>query len=151
MDGQGDEKDTDLPKQSVVRAAKNSRARDYMLSAELQQALVAASTEFVHLVTSEANDSCEKAGKKLLTPELVIGACEKLGFGHYAEQLRELAGQADETARAAREKKKSSQNVCTPEERARLQQLLFAEAAQQMKGTSVVPGGGSDGGNNNPK
>ena len=37
-------------------------------------AIIDASTEFIHLISSDANDICEKESKKTIAPEHIISA-----------------------------------------------------------------------------
>lgn len=37
-------------------------------------------TEFIHLISSEANDICEKESKKTIAPEHIIGALNVRSF-----------------------------------------------------------------------
>jgi hypothetical protein len=43
------------------------------------------SSEFIHLISSEANDACEKDQKKTIAPEHVVAALKALGFDNYVE------------------------------------------------------------------
>ncbi len=44
--------------------------------------------EFVHLISSEANDICEKSGRKTISPEHVMEALKSLGFSDYLDQVQ---------------------------------------------------------------
>lgn len=46
-----------------------------------------ASAEFIHLISSEANDACEKDSKKTIAPEHVVAALKALGFDDYVEEV----------------------------------------------------------------
>ena len=43
--------------------------------------------EFIHLISSEANDACEKDQKKTIAPEHVVSALKALGFDTYIEEV----------------------------------------------------------------
>jgi hypothetical protein len=43
--------------------------------------------EFIHLISSEANDACEKDQKKTIAPEHVVSALKALGFDTYIDEV----------------------------------------------------------------
>lgn len=43
--------------------------------------------EFINLVSSEANDVCNKEDKRTIAPEHVLKALQVLGFGEYIEEV----------------------------------------------------------------
>jgi hypothetical protein len=61
----------------------------------------------------------------------VARACVALGFG-FGTELAEARDELESQRKAAK-LRKSSQVVVPPEERARLQELMFAQAAQDMQ------------------
>lgn len=124
------EEDLGLPKQTIVKRARKNQPKVF-LNADVQDLLVTCSTEFVRLITSEANEAAKNAGKTTITPEFIIEACKRLGFESYAEHLRNVANSFSDDVKEKRDKKKSSQNAISQEERARLQELMFAEAAAE--------------------
>lgn len=44
------------------------------------------SLEFIHLISSEANEACEATSKKTISPEHVVSALKSLGFEAYVEE-----------------------------------------------------------------
>ena len=126
----GDEA-VDLPKSTVVKRAKKNH-HGIIINNDVQDALVTSSTEFIKLITSEASEVAKGADRTTITPAFIIEACKRLGFEHYTEQLQAVANSASDDAKEKRDKKRSSQSAISPEERARLQELMFAEAAAEL-------------------
>jgi histone H3/H4 len=46
--------------------------------------------EFIHLISSEANEICEKEKKKTIAGDHVIAALKNLGFDEYIKEMEEL-------------------------------------------------------------
>ena len=47
--------------------------------------------EFIHLVSSEANEICERETKKTISADHVIKALIELGFEDYVQDIQEIA------------------------------------------------------------
>lgn len=47
-------------------------------------------TEFIHLIASEANEICEKETKKTIAGEHVVAALQALGFEEYVEEVDDV-------------------------------------------------------------
>lgn len=48
--------------------------------------LLVLAPEFIHLISSEANEACEATSKKTISPEHVVTALKSLGFETYIEE-----------------------------------------------------------------
>ncbi len=72
----------------------------------------------------------DRAERAVVAANDVEAACKALGFDFGAE-LRQTRGELESKKKAAKIRK-SAQTVIPPEERARLQELMFAEAAKDM-------------------
>jgi len=46
--------------------------------------------EFVQLVSSHANELCEKENKKVISPEHILQSLEELGFGDYCQEVKQV-------------------------------------------------------------
>lgn len=103
-------------------------------------------TEFVQLLSSEANDICERDRKKTITPEHVLRALTALGMERFSHDVQEEYDRAktDEKLKAKgnRRAAKERKPVVDTEELLRQQEALFAQAR------SDPMGGGDDGGGN---
>jgi histone H3/H4 len=64
---------------------------DVSFSKETRDLLTECSVEFIHLVSSEANEICEKEGRKTIAAEHVTKALQELGFSEYISHINEIA------------------------------------------------------------
>lgn len=91
--------------------------------------------EFIHLITSEANDLCEKDNKKTITHEHVYSAFENLGYKHYIE---ECEGVYEEHVKISKMKpgkiNKLKESGLTMDELYRTQMTLFENAKKAYQG-----------------
>lgn len=92
-------------------------------------------TEFVHLVTSEANEICTADNKATMNPEHIIKALQQLEFPEFKDELTQLLEQFKQENKDAgkqkRERKmRKDDNSMTEEEAIALQQQLFDQAKQ---------------------
>ncbi|XP_064616187.1 protein Dr1-like [Liolophura sinensis] len=122
---------------SIPRAALNKMIKELVpnvrVANDARELILNCCTEFIHLVSSEANDICNKQQKKTISPEHVLGALDSLGFGTYKDDA--MAVLAEAKAVAAKKRKGSSrlENLGIPEEELlRQQQELFAKARQEQ-------------------
>ncbi|KAG8903205.1 negative cofactor 2 transcription regulator complex subunit ncb2, partial [Tulasnella sp. 403] len=95
--------------------------------------------EFIHLISSEANEICEKESKKTISPEHVVGALKVLGFEGYVEEVEEVLKDHKQQQKD-REKKvsKFEQSGLTEEELLQRQEALFAEARARAAGAAAT-------------
>lgn len=90
-------------------------------------------TEFIHLISSEANYVCNQKNKKTINAEHIVDALDRLGFGDYKDEA--IAVQNDCKEHAATRKRQSTrlENLGIPEEELlRQQQELFALAREEQ-------------------
>lgn len=87
----------------------------------------AASPEFIRLVSSEANDVCEKSGKRTIGTEHCVQALKDLGFEPY---LKDIEGVVEDhkAEQKMKERKNSKMALAglTDEELQKQQEALFA-------------------------
>lgn len=60
------------------------------VSSDARDLYQACANEFVHMVSEEANVSCDAEQRRTITPDHLFAALERLGFGEYVERLRPL-------------------------------------------------------------
>nr|XP_045369163.1 protein Dr1 isoform X1 [Camelus bactrianus] len=79
---------------TIPRAAINKMIKETLPSVRVandaRELVVNCCTEFIHLISSEANEICNKSEKKTISPEHVIQALESLGFGSYISEVKEV-------------------------------------------------------------
>jgi histone H3/H4 len=58
---------------------------------ESRDLLIDCCVEFIHLVSSEANEICERETKKTISADHVVKALVELGFEDYVQEIQEIA------------------------------------------------------------
>ena len=58
---------------------------------ESRDLLIDCCVEFIHLVSSEANEICERETKKTISADHVVKALIELGFEDYVQEIQEIA------------------------------------------------------------
>ncbi|XP_026527610.1 protein Dr1 [Pseudonaja textilis] len=122
---------------TIPRAAINKMIKETLPSVRVandaRELVVNCCTEFIHLISSEANEICNKSEKKTISPEHVIQALESLGFGSYISEVKEVLQECKTVALKRRKANSRLENSGIPEEELlRQQQELFAKARQQQ-------------------
>ncbi|CAJ0920173.1 unnamed protein product [Ranitomeya imitator] len=122
---------------TIPRAAINKMIKETLPSVRVandaRELVVNCCTEFIHLISSEANEICNKSEKKTISPEHVIQALESLGFGSYISEVKEVLQECKTVALKRRQANSRLENLGIPEEELlRQQQELFAKARQQQ-------------------
>jgi hypothetical protein len=90
-------------------------------------------SEFIHLISSESNEVCEKESKKTISGEHVIGALKNLGFDDYVQEMQDLLKEHQQSVKQDREKKNSKKDVgMTEEELIQYQEEMFKKARERL-------------------
>ncbi|ELU18238.1 hypothetical protein CAPTEDRAFT_165016 [Capitella teleta] len=124
----GDDDDLSIP-----RAALNKMIKELVpnirIANDARELILNCCTEFIHLVSSEANEMCNNQQKKTITPDHILSALDSLGFGAYKEEARAVLQETKEVAKRKRKGSSRLENSGIPEEELlRQQQELFAKA-----------------------
>lgn len=120
-----------MPKATVNKFANEiASSLDVRLTAETRELIAQCCSEFVQLLSSEANEICESDSKKTITPEHVLRALTQLGLERY---LPEVAAEyekvrADDRSRGRAAAKRDRKKQPDTAELLRMQQQLFALA-----------------------
>lgn len=106
---------------------------DVTFAREARDALVDMCVEFVHLLSSESNDVCEREQKKTISAEHVLRALQELGFPQFAPQIEKVM-EEHRVAVKARERKvnKFESSGLSQEELLRQQEELLAQARSRF-------------------
>lgn len=142
----GSAEDVSLPKATVNKFANElASALEVRLAMDTRELVAECCSEFVQLLSSEANEVCEKDSKKTITPEHVLRALKQLGFEQYyndvAEEFERIKN--DEKGRGREKAKRDRKNSAPSEELLRLQEALFAKAREDpMNMADKGPSGG---------
>uniref|UniRef100_H3B7Y4 Protein Dr1 n=2 Tax=Latimeria chalumnae TaxID=7897 RepID=H3B7Y4_LATCH len=122
---------------TIPRAAINKMIKEILPSMRVandaRELVVNCCTEFIHLISSEANEICHRSDKKTINPEHVMQALESLGFGSCISEVKEALKECKTAALQRRKANSRLENLGIPEEELlRQQQELFAKAKQQQ-------------------
>lgn len=100
---------------------------------ESRELILNCCTEFIHLISSEANDVCNKRNKKTINAEHVLEALDRLGFPDYKAEAEAVLNDCKEVAAKRRKQSTRLEHLGIPEEELlRQQQELFAKAREQQ-------------------
>lgn len=100
---------------------------------ESRELIMNCCTEFIHLISSEANEICKQNNKKTINAEHVLAALEKLGFADYKDDATAVLIDCKEVAANRRRQSTRLENLGIPEEELlRQQQELFARAREEQ-------------------
>lgn len=135
--------DVALPKATVNKFANDvASTLDVRLTMDTRELIADCCSEFVQLLSSEANDICERDQKKTITPEHLLRALQQLGFERYFREVAEdyqktkAEDRGGKREKARKDRKKG--NVPT-EELLALQEALFAKAREDPMNVSGGP------------
>ncbi|KAG8945719.1 negative cofactor 2 transcription regulator complex subunit ncb2 [Tulasnella sp. 424] len=137
--------DLSLPKATVYKLIGELLPQEVTCTKETRDLVIECCVEFIHLISSEANEICEKESKKTISPEHVVQALKVLGFEGYVEEVEEVLKDHKQQVKD-REKKvsKFEQSGFSQEELLAQQEALFAEArARAAAAQQTQPAGPS--------
>uniref|UniRef100_G1KE76 Protein Dr1 n=1 Tax=Anolis carolinensis TaxID=28377 RepID=G1KE76_ANOCA len=125
----GNDDDLTIPRAAINKMIKETLP-NVRVANDARELVVNCCTEFIHLVSSEANEICNKSEKKTISPEHVIQALESLGFGSYISEVKEVLQECKTVALKRRKANSRLENLGIPEEELlRQQQLLIAQVS----------------------
>lgn len=123
---------------TIPRAAVNKYIREVCpnirVGFDTRELLLQCCTEFIHVISSEANQICNDNQKKTITADHILKSLVNLGFGDYVAEAEAVL--RDCKALAAKKRRKCSrlENLGIPEEDLlRQQQELFAKAREEQQ------------------
>ncbi|KAF5393901.1 hypothetical protein D9757_000212 [Collybiopsis confluens] len=125
--------DLSLPKATVSKMITELLPKDIVCAKETRDLVIECCVEFIHLISSEANDICEKESKKTIAPEHIISAL-KARFEQFTAEVEDVL-KDHKQAQKDREKKvsKFEQSGKTEEELLAEQERLFAESRARFQ------------------
>lgn len=158
MASSGNDDDLTIPRAAINKMIKETLP-NVRVANDARELVVNCCTEFIHLISSEANEICNKSDKKTISPEHVInGTCcivnicticvlettnlrdcfhtaalESLGFGSYITEVKDVLQECKTVALKRRKASSRLENLGIPEEELlRQQQELFAKVRTMM-------------------
>ncbi len=123
---------------TIPRAAMNKMIKELCpnvrVSNEARELVLNCCTEFIHLLSSEANEACNGQQKKTINAEHVLNALENLGYGEFKKECEDVLSECKDAAAKRRRQSTRLENLGIPEEELlRQQQELFAKARAEQE------------------
>lgn len=101
---------------------------------ESRELILNCCTEFIHLISSEANEVCNQRNKKTIIAEHVLEALDRLGFKDYKQDAEAVLNDCKQVAAKRRRQSTRLENLGIPEEELlRQQEELFARARESVQ------------------
>ncbi|XP_004520014.1 protein Dr1 [Ceratitis capitata] len=121
-----------LPRASINKIIKEL-VPSVRVANESRELILNCCTEFIHLISSEANEVCNQRHKKTINAEHVLEALDRLGFNDYKQEAEAVLIDCKEVAAKRRRQSTRLENLGIPEEELlRQQQELFAKAREEQ-------------------
>lgn len=121
-----------LPRASINKIIKEL-VPSVRVANESRELLLNCCSEFIHLISSEANEVCNMRNKKTINAEHVLEALDRLGFRDYKQEAEAVLNDCKEVAAKRRRQSTRLENLGIPEEELlRQQQELFAKAREEQ-------------------
>jgi len=123
-----------LPKATVAKMISELLPPEVSCAKETRDLVIECCVEFIHLISSEANEICEQESKKTIAPEHIITALNKLGFGEFTAEVEDVL-KDHKKLQKDREKKvsKFEQSGLTEQELQAQQEALFAASRARFE------------------
>jgi len=134
------DEDLSLPKATVQKMISDLLPNDVSCAKETRDLIIECCVEFIHLISSDANEICEQESKKTIAPEHIIGALKRLGFEQYITEVDGVL-KDHKQAQKDRDKKvsKLEQSGKTEEELLAEQEQLFAASRKRYEASGQPP------------
>ena len=127
------EDDIKLPQATITKLISEQLPLGLNISKETREIISDCCLEFIHLLSSESNDVCERDLKKTITGDHVISALESLGFDEFIDHVKLVYQQHQQQQKEMPKKvDKLKQSGLTDQELMEQQRLLFQEARKKM-------------------
>ncbi|KAI9335317.1 histone-fold-containing protein [Obelidium mucronatum] len=131
--GGADDEDLGLPKTTIAKIIQETLPADLWCAKETRDLIADCCLEFVHLISSEANEMCEKEQKKTITGEHVLAALKSLGFEDYITEASDALEDHNKLSKERRKRSSKFDNSgISPEEKLRRQEAMFEQAKLSM-------------------
>ncbi|CAG9767626.1 unnamed protein product [Ceutorhynchus assimilis] len=132
LPGNSEDDELTLPRASINKMIKEL-VPSVRIANEARELVLNCCTEFIHLLSSEANEVCNQLNKKTINAEHILMALDKLGFSDYHAEAEAVLKDCKAVAAKRRRQSTRLENLGIPEdELLRQQQELFAKARQEQ-------------------
>eukprot|EP00890_Picochlorum_soloecismus_P004886 jgi/Picsp_1/5399/NSC_02759-R1_protein dr1 len=130
-----------LPKATVVKAIKQRLPENMKIANESSEMIMECCNNFIHIITSTANEISENDKRSTIQPEDVLQAVKELGFDSYVQPLEEAFQVWKSSKKEARNQKSknSATSGMSQEELIKMQQQLFQQAKDRARADVVPP------------
>jgi len=128
------EDDLSLPKATVQKLISEILPKDIACAKETRDLVIECCVEFIHMISTEANEICEADSKKTIAPEHILGALKRLGFESFTEEVEDVL-KDHKIQQKEREKKvsKFDKTGLTDEQLLAKQEELFAASRARFE------------------
>ncbi|KAI0356584.1 histone-fold-containing protein [Trametes cingulata] len=132
--GMPSDEDLSLPKATVTKMIAELLPTDVTCAKETRDLIIECCVEFIHLISSEANEICEQESKKTIAPEHIISALKRLGFESFTEEVESVLKDHKQQQKD-RERKVNKMVECGLSEAELLaqQEALFAQSREKFR------------------
>ncbi|XP_058209942.1 nuclear transcription factor Y subunit B-3-like [Rhododendron vialii] len=76
-----------VPTANITRVMRRVLPPQAKIADDAKETVQQCVTEYINMITSEANDRCHREGRKTITADDILWAIERLGFDNYAGPL----------------------------------------------------------------
>ncbi|KAI0824595.1 histone-fold-containing protein [Trametes gibbosa] len=132
--GMPSDEDLSLPKATVTKMIAELLPNDVTCAKETRDLIIECCVEFIHLISSEANEICEQGSKKTIAPDHIISALKRLGFESFTEEVESVLKDHKQQQKD-RERKVNKMVECGLSEAELLaqQEALFAQSREKFR------------------
>ena len=128
------DEDLTLPKATLSKLIQELLPSPMTITKDCKDLFGDLCIEFIHLVSSEANEVCDSSNKKTISGEHVLQALKNLGFEEYLEECETVFKDFNVTVKKEREKKKDRKDTgMTEEEMIKFQEDMFRKARERLE------------------
>ncbi|KAL3896413.1 MAG: hypothetical protein SGCHY_004089 [Lobulomycetales sp.] len=127
------EEDLALPKATIAKIISELLPEDLSIARDTRDLISDCCVEFIHLVSSEANEISEKESKKTISGDHVVSALKSLGFDGFIDEINATLSEHGQQEKERQTRKKKADPGISVEEQMRLQEELFANAKARMQ------------------
>lgn len=127
-----EEEELSLPRASINKIIKEI-VPSVRVANESRELILNCCTEFIHLISSEANEICNQKNKKTISAEHILEGLNKLGFSDFTRDALNVLNDCKLAAAKRRRQSTRLENLgISEEELFRQQQELIRQAREQM-------------------
>eukprot|EP01112_Ceratiomyxa_fruticulosa_P018087 TRINITY_DN573_c0_g1_i1.p1 TRINITY_DN573_c0_g1~~TRINITY_DN573_c0_g1_i1.p1 ORF type:complete len:159 (+),score=35.70 TRINITY_DN573_c0_g1_i1:540-1016(+) len=130
-----------LPKATITKMIKESLPNDIKCANDTRDLILECCVQFIHMISSEANEVCSQENKKTIAAEHIMKALTNLGFGRYTRDVEEVYDKHKVSKTEKPRHPKTLESLGIPqEELLREQQALFARARNALSASQELQG-----------